>query len=130
MAKSRTHHIGRLVTVVLEPGEPLLASVAQVASSMGISFASVSFRANLSSARLILGRRRYTRRAHDPDRVSFDDGREVVGNGHITQSESGSVEVALRCAVGREREVLVADIVEATVGDGATLTLVEGYAAA
>lgn len=116
---------GRVITVVLEPGEQLMASLAAVAEQRAVRQAQILVRGHLAAARLILGLRKYSRATDDLDRVSFDDGREVVGSGEIREAAPGRTEVDLRCTVGREREVFVADIVEATVGRGVRLTLLE-----
>ena len=116
---------GRVLMATLKPGDEMMASIRELASSAHLDSALIFARGELVAGELILGFRKYSRATNDIERGTFEDSRQILGFGDLLRMPDGSVQFAVRCTIAREREVFVGDVVKGSVGEGFSVTLVE-----
>ncbi len=104
-------NVQRVFAVRFSPGERVIEGLEALVREKGIGTGIVIFLGALSEADLVLGFRKHSRMPMDFDRTSFTGTREVIGVGSISWTD-GKPKVHLHAGVAREREVLIAHIVE------------------
>ena len=125
MPRTQVGELGRVLRILLEPDEDVIASLRKVARQEQLAWASITLRGELREGQLVLGRRIYSRATHDPDLVSFHEERQVLGTGEIRPEGDNGYEIELRCTVARQKEVFVGDLLSGIVGARLHVVMIE-----
>jgi predicted DNA-binding protein with PD1-like motif len=96
--------IGRIFLVRFEHGDSLLEEIKKLANKESISAATINFIGALSSGDIVTGPKK-TELPPEPNLMSFDEGREVIGFGTVIKKNEG-VTVHVHSSLGRGGDVL------------------------
>lgn len=96
--------IGRVFLVKFEHGDDPVSGIKDLAAKEDISLGSVTFLGALESSRMVVGPKE-PKLPPEPEYVSFNDGREVLGFGTIVKKE-GEVNPHIHATLGKGRETL------------------------
>ena len=102
--KYQQAELGRVFVVKFEHGDNLHESIKELVSREEISFATISFLGALLKADIVAGPKEPVI-PPDPEFMSFNDGREVVGFGTIV-NVSGECEMHIHSAIGKGEKTL------------------------
>jgi predicted DNA-binding protein with PD1-like motif len=114
--------VQRIFSIRFSSGDRIIDCLEKLVAEKEIRTGIVLFLGAFTKGNLVLGFRKYSKMARDFDRGDFSGTREALGIGAITWVD-GKPKIHIHAGVAKEREVLLAHIVEADVAGAEVFVL-------